>query len=300
MRNRIIATIIVVGLGVFGFTTAAEAATVRVRCNASALVAAITTANAAPGTVLSLARGCVYKLHSAASPGDGLPQLTSTTTIIGHGATIVRKSSTQFRILDVGGGANVTISSLTIKNGHAMDGFFGAFGGGILNAGTLVLNRVKVVKNRAGNSTAAGIPFPGGGGGGISNTGTLTMSRSKVLANRAGAGTPQPFPGTGGDAGGILDGGTMHLSRTTIARNRTGRGGTSEPGGSGGGINLGIVAAGTTISHSVITRNKAVAGGQGGGIFNGSFGPITPTNTKIVRNRPNNCAGPSPVTPCRH
>jgi hypothetical protein len=105
--------------------------------------------------------------------------------------------------------------------------------------------------------------------------------------------------GAGGVGGGIDDAGTLEMTRTTVAHNRSGTPGTGGVGGSGGGLyEVGFVPP--TISHSIFTANKAVSGGQGGGIYNGSVAPMTPSRTKIVRNRPNNCAGFGPVANCHH
>jgi hypothetical protein len=291
-------------MSILGLTTVAQASPLRVRCRTSALIAAINTANATPGMTLSLSRGCVYVLRAPAASGDGLPVLNANMTINGNGATIVRKSTQQFRILENGGaGANVTIRSLTLKGGHAPDGVQGAGGGGIDNEGPLTLVHVTVQGNRSGDSTNSAVPFPGGPGGGIVNafTAPLTIIASRIVGNRTGTGATGGTAATGGPGGGIFNAGSLDMIRTTIAHNVTGRGGTSVAGGgSGAGLYVSPLASSTTIARSTITRNKAVEGGQGGGIFNVSAAVITPTRTKIVRNRPNNCAGFGPVANCHH
>jgi hypothetical protein len=287
-----------IGLSLFGFTAAAQAAPVRVRCRSSALVAAVNAANAAPGTTLKLAHGCLYRLRAPAVLGDGLPRFTSTTTILGNGATIVRKSSQQFRIIDIGLGADVTISSLTIKGGHAPDGVLGEPGGGIFNQGTLTLTRVTVTRNAAGNTSVFVIAGTSGGvGGGIANFGTLHISRSRIVKNRTGVGPSTPSSGPGGPGGGIYDAGTLEMTRTTVTRNVTAVGGSGAFGGPGGGLYV-VSLTPPVISGSVFTRNKAVSGGHGGGIFNASALLITPTATRLVRNRPDNCAPAGTVVGC--
>ncbi len=298
MRRRIVVAVVV--LSMLGFTGVAEASTVHVHCRSSALVNAIVVANATPGTTLSLTPGCVYKLHSAVTAGDGLPQMTSTTTIVGHGATIVRKSATQFRVFDIGLGGNVSIRSLKIKGGYAPDGPVGAAGGGILNSGTLVLRHVTLAHNRAGASTAG---LPGGAGGAIFNGfgATLRVIRSRIVGNRAGMGGIGAPPASGGYGGGIFSDGTLEINHTTIAHNDTGSPGAAPAlGGLGGGIYL-ANATSVTISHSLITRNTAVAGGQGGGIYNGGVAlVVVPVKTRIARNRPDNCAPAGSVAHCSH
>jgi hypothetical protein len=220
--------------------------------------------------------------------------LSSTTTVRGNGATIERKSSQQFAIMMVGFGADVTMSSLTIKGGHAPDGVFGTAGGGVLNEGTLTLEHVTVTHNRAGSTTSTLIIPVGGSGGGILNVGTLRLVRSRIVGNHAGAGPPT---GMGGYGGGIYDAGQLQMTRTTIAHNFTGKPGSGGTGGLGGGLYV-VLGSAPVISRSLITGNGAVGGGQGGGIYNGLATSITPVRTRIVRNRPDNCAPAGTVTPC--
>ncbi len=307
MRRKIASTIVGAVLCTFGLNGVAHAATMHVRCKTSALIAAITTANATPGTTLSLARGCVYKLRPTVAPisGDGLPELTSTTTIVGHGATIERKSSVQFRILEIGFAANVTLRSLTIKGGRAPDGISGGFGGGIFNSGVLTLQHVTVTHNRAGDSSGPGGTFSGGGGGGIFNGvgATLTAVRSRVVSNRGGRGGPDPTtPSAGGSGGGIFSFGALTVTRSTVAHNVTGPGGLGGAGNGSGGFGGGIaisIGPVPVISRSLITRNKTAAGGIGGGIYT-AFITVNPTKTRIVRNHPDNCEPSGFVANCRH
>ena len=86
-------------------------------------------------------------------------------------------------------------------SGNNSSGHNGAFGGGIINSGTLTLTNSTV----SGNSTI-------GGGGGIINSGTLTLTNSTVSGNR----------GAFGSGGGIENGGTANLFNATIANNEVG------------------------------------------------------------------------------
>lgn len=68
--------------------------------------------------------------------------------------------------------ATLTINNVTIQHGHYQGG--GSGGGGISNAGTLVLNS-SIVSNNISGAT----------GGGIQNGGTLVLNSSIVSGNRA-------------------------------------------------------------------------------------------------------------------
>ena len=127
-------------------------------------------------------------------------------------------------------------------------------GGGIFNAGTLVLDKVAVRGNTAGAGGAGGSGAGtscnggdgglGGRGGGVDNRGRLTLVDSTVSGNRAGAGgrggsgDANPLRasgagghgGAGGSGGGIDNQGTLSVTASTVAGNRAGAGGV---GGSG-------------------------------------------------------------------
>src|SRR5215472_775887 len=110
-------------------------------------------------------------------------------TINGPGATLltVERSSAsgtpQFRIFTINVGVTVTISGLTVTNGHAPDGIGagspGFQAGGIFNEGLLTLNWVTVTGNSSGHAVLGDVGGPGGRGGfggGIFNDGTLTVT----------------------------------------------------------------------------------------------------------------------------
>ena len=306
---RWVLTVGLAGLLLFGIGLPAQASTVHVPCDVTHLRSAITAANTAPGSVLSLRRHCTYSITDvSSSPGDGLPAITASMTIRGNGARLVRSSTAQFRILEIDSGATVSITSLTIRGGHAPDGSMaaGESGGGILNVGTLLLRNVTILRNVSGNgSSGVGLAFNGGNGGGIENTGALTVVRSRVIGNSSGAGGGglAITPGTGGTGGGIDDAGSLLLVASSIAKNRTGSGGsnslTTGAGGNGAGLYVGSSGS-AAIRRSVITRNFAATGGNGGGIFNDASTVITPRATRVVRNKPNNCAPANKVARCMH
>jgi len=155
---------------------------------------------------------------SLAINGPGASQLT----IDGNQAS---------RIFQVISTSSATISGLTIVNGHS------AFGGGVVNMGTLTLVD-SVVR---GNSSD-------GDAGGILNLGTLTLMNSTVSGNTA---------GPAGLGGGILNEATLTVTNSTIS-------GNSANDGVGGGI---VSRGMLDISSSTIVNNSANGGGGGVAVF---------------------------------
>lgn len=207
------------------------------------------------------------------------------------------------RVFRVQTGVTVSLSALTICDGHAKDGAdctgrifpakLGADGGGIHNAGTLALTNCVVARcrsgdggdgyitsyytsNTGGNTSAA----MGGNGGGIYNSGSLTMARCSMQSNRSGNG------GSGGriveyalsDAAGAGSGGAIYTTGTTllvgctVSSNSAGMGGAGTGGGTGG---LDSQMDGTP---GTLGGN----GGSGGGIH--SSGSLTLVSCTIAGN----------------
>jgi hypothetical protein len=154
-------------------------------------VAAFKTAINASNTnseedTIELASGGHYTLTDIDNGADGLPVLGSDAgrklTMHGNDATIQRSlanGTPMFRILEVGSGANVTISSLTISNGLGE-------GAGISNSGTLTLTNSVVSNNSA----------PDDFGGGILNSGHLIIIDSLFSGNSAVVGAAIDNEGT--------------------------------------------------------------------------------------------------------
>ena len=116
-----------------------------------------------------------------------------------RGFTITRGLSGEVEA--VGGGitnaGTLMLTSSTVSDNTAV------YGGGAQNVGTLVLTNSTVSGNRAERTAANS-----GGGGGIANAGTLTLLNSTVAGNLAFAG------------GGIWNGlGTLELINSTVADN---------------------------------------------------------------------------------
>ena len=222
----------------------------------------------------------------------------------------------------------VNISDVTITSGRAAgaNGANGAFGppyqpvgsgspaeaGGIMNAGTLTLEKCGVVGNvAAGGNGGDGrdVSDVGGAGGaatggGIVNTGTLVLVNSSVLGNLAQGGLGGPGGGPGGGAGGaaigggIANTGTLTLVNSTVSDNAAygGSGGRGNccggHGGSaaGGGIsNAGSMAlTNATVSGNQIVGGNGAVGfgdsGNGGNATGGGFSHSGAATKATLRN----------------
>src|ERR1039457_3882485 len=198
-------------------------------CTTSALISAITLANATNGTV-TLTSGCTYTLtainNTTDNGGVGLPVITRNVTIQGSGATIARSTASGtpvFRIFDVSSAGSLTLNSVTISNGLANNGQQG--GGGIFNHGTLTIT----ASTFSGNSEQEG--------GGIFNqktaivtnnpfsNNTATVYGGGALLNAAGTMTVtgNTFTGNTGPGGGAIDNdATLNISNSTFTGNTGG------------------------------------------------------------------------------
>src|SRR5215469_5693620 len=147
----------------------ADARPISVPCDkqGQGLIDAINLADNGDDVVLD--QNCSYvldKIDNSTDGDNGLPVITKTLTILGHGAIIARKVSgaPEFRILHVRGG-HLTLNDVKIEHGVAddhnatpPDNFKKGRGGGIYNLGTL-----KIIISTFSNNTA------NFGGGAIGN-----------------------------------------------------------------------------------------------------------------------------------
>ncbi|MDR3577870.1 MAG: choice-of-anchor Q domain-containing protein [Anaerolineaceae bacterium] len=194
-------------------------------------------ANAASGDVITFQSG----LNGTILLSSGLV-IAKNLTIQGPGASQVgvdgQNAVTVFTISS----GSVNISELTIEHG------VGISGGGINNAGTLLLNS-DTISNNVSTGTPCGDPLGSQGGGGVYNSYSLTITNSLITNNSAGIG------------GGILNqDGLTTLDYSTVSNN------TVTPAGKcldadGGGIF--VYDGGIKIDHSSFTGNS---GGEGGAI----------------------------------
>ena len=282
---------------------------------------AITQANNTAGAdaiVFSPALNGVIKLVS------GQLEITSDMTITGPGAKILTVSGfSSSRMFHVAAGATASISGLKLIDGLAP---VGEDGGGILNDGTLTLDRVLMNNNEAGSGARSFFDDPadpGGNGGAIYNGGTLTLTNSTIDTNYAGAGgrgyddfASGGGGGDGGSGGGLYNFGKLVVKNSTFVSNQAGGGGFGGDGGfgfgGGGGTggNGGAIAnvGDATVIHCTLSDNFAGFGGfggagdaadgprgqngSGGGIFNKSAAQVNIGNTLIADNGPFGGAAP--------
>ena len=256
---------------------AQSAATVQIPCRASALVSAISNANSGSGGIIVLPANCNYDITTAAAPGDGLPVITGHVVLAGaHNTAIRRRAGTTFRLFDVAASGSLSLTSITVDGGSTA-----GLGGGIQNAGTVVLSRTVFTDNAAGNGGAlannAGGTMrvsdsdfernttTGVGGGAIINSADLTVTGSVLSRNTA--------PINGG-AVNTQSAGITRLTSTAVSENTSG--------GLGGGLsNLGT----TSLTGSTVTHNR---GSSGGGIATGNTN-VTLRATVVRNNAPDNC-----------
>lgn len=263
--------------------------------DAASLIAAINTANAnGEADLITLSANITLTaIDNVGTDGNnGLPVITAdggnSLIINGNGFTINRASASDFRIIEIASGANLSLNNLTVSDGTA------DLGGGIFNAGTLTVNNSTIsgntveyegggIYNRGDlsiiNSTISGNStdlFTVGYGGGIRNftSGDLSITNSTISDNTAIVG------------GGIyIDNNTVMVTNSTISGNTA----TNDGGGIYADDDLSII-------NSTISNNTA--GDDGGGIYYG-FNLIL-TNSIIAGNAANGtndeCFADRPLT----
>jgi CSLREA domain-containing protein len=239
--------------------------------------AAIVEANALAGAdIINLPAG-TFNTNLVTDPGTiafEQMRITSDITLIGAAAetTFIGRLSTFGGDYSVGlyvmAGGKATVSDLTIKDAGAGTVFGIGCGGGVINHGTAIFNRV-AIRNNSRLMIASS-------GGGICNLGTMMLDHSSVTNNAskwngaivnsgtmtiksttiAGNGSHDAF---GGSESVIGNGGTMIVENSTIA-------GNSGQSGAGGIDNNGSL----TISGSIIAGS-----GQPGSICTGTVPPTS-------------------------
>ncbi|HEX8911962.1 MAG TPA: right-handed parallel beta-helix repeat-containing protein [Humisphaera sp.] len=251
---------------------------------ATTLRAAVAAANArAGGDVVKFAAGVTGTI----SLGSPLPRVDDTLIVAGPGAAklTVQRSATagaNFSVFYVNAGRTATIGGLTIRGGTgtpadgAAAGDLGR-GGGVYNAGTLMLARAVVTANR------------GSEGGGVWNGGKVTLLNAAVADNRVDFGA----------GAGLFNAGVADLANVTVSGNReehevgggiyneagarltvtgsTIAGNAHSYGGAGGLVNHGAA----TLSDTTVYGNFAYMG-EAGGVF--SDGTLAMTNCTVTKN----------------
>jgi len=258
------------------------------------------TTRAANGDTITVAAGIYAESITITKPVTIAGAGQDTTKLDGGNAN---------QVLHINSGVNVTIRKITVQNGNANPG------GGIYNAGGLMLTDAAVITNTA--TTSGGGIFndaPGTinlknvvisgnkakSGAGIYNDGVATLDSSTVNGNIAstdnGGGifnqgtlmttnavlNNNSATGAGGIGGAIYNttaGGRITITTTTISGNN---------GRFGGGIGNDMNAT-VTVDRSTINGNTVTD--IGGGIFNRSGGVVSLTNSTLSGNRVTSGAG---------
>jgi CSLREA domain-containing protein len=188
----------------------------------------------------------------------GALDITQPATIAGPGAgSLTIDGNKSDRVFIVGNdysqnlSLKVAIGGLTIAHAGGR-----AYGGGLLNFGTLILTNTAFSSNTAGSS----------GGGAIYNDGAITASNCTFTANSV----------TGGGPGGAIQNTTPAALTVT---NSTFTGNTATGGASGAAIaNSGSL----TVASCTLTGNSADS--NAGGIYNSSGGTLTVSGSTIANN----------------
>lgn len=266
MKTRTLAVLILVIAGLVAGVAPAQAAVLRVcpsGCDFSSIQVAVDAAN----------NGDIIRIGEGIYTETVLIDKDLTLAGAGAGVTIIDGDGP---VVEVRSGANARITGMTITGGYSSEA------GGILNAGTLLLDKSIVT----GNITISIC-------GGINNQGTMTLRMSQVTDNYIDA--------SFGSAGGVCNFGTMEIHQSLLSGNSaTAAGGilnsgqleiknsslTGNSAARGGGIfNDGQLE----IKNSTIVANRAFdffpyVEAQGGGIFNDDEGVTTLKNTTVTRN----------------
>jgi CSLREA domain-containing protein len=242
------------------------------------LRAAIQEANALAGSdIITLPAG-TYTLSLTGTDEDAAANkdldITGPLTITGAGSasTIIQAGTDATngidRIFDVRAGAtNVTISSVTMRYGHTVDG--SGFGPG--SAGAIFTRDTVVIQNSVLTNNHAG----GSGGAIYSDTGTTTLINTEVSNNSS-----------YWDGGAVQVSGNFNLINSTLSGNTSAVTGTS--GGGGVFMNVGVPNL-LTIRNSTIANNTNLAG-AGGGVSSFFAGTVSMQNTIVTGNSGNECA----------
>lgn len=209
--------------------------------NVSFDAAVFSPSNAASANTITLTAGSlnVPSRTSINGPAGGAgTSQTNLVTVSGNNASTVFTVSA--------GATGVQLSNLNIVDGNATQG------GGIVNAGTLVVSACSI----AGNTAASTVSGVTAGGGGILNSGKLTVNGSTIAGNTASA------VGTPAQGGGIENSGTLMLVDGTVSGNTATASGTA----TGGGI-FTTNAPGSSLELSGSTVSGNTADGEAGGVF---------------------------------
>lgn len=213
------------------------------------------TGNGGAGAIYALGAGA-YTLNNVVVDGNngasagGIVSLGNFANLTLNGGSISHNTANSINgtVGGVSGGAGVLTA-----DGTSFSSNTGPLGGGILDTGTLVLNKASIVGNTSGfqgGGIVVGFSRPGFPG----LPGTATIDQTTITNNSTGT-----TPGAGGAGIYVHDGSTLTLTRSLVAGNRT-------AGGGGGLLATGNGSA-VGLTNNTFYGNFATAGG--GGIFQG-------------------------------
>lgn len=208
---------------------------------------------------IELAPGATYVLTSSYDGEDGLPVITSTITIQGHGAAVRRESESEFRIFRVAdASAVVTINDLTVSGG-AISGIVGAGGANVsVLSGVLTLNRSTISGGTADGFRAGGGLYNGGGtlnvndstiSGNLAGGGLAVFSGITNVSNSTVSGNVSHAPG----GGGIVVSGILTVNDSTISGNVND--GLFNSAGSGSGLYVVNEGSSATLRRTIVSGN---------------------------------------------
>jgi hypothetical protein len=182
------------------------------------------------GHAISLASSGDSVLVDAATYTENLTIGINLTVLGANAGTTIIDGGAVNTVITISGTAQVTLSGLTIRNGYNQN-----YGGGIVNFGTLTINKSIITANSANL-----------GGGGIENFTTLTINHSTITGSN--------LSDQYGSGGAILNWAVLTINQSTISGNSA---------GDGGGIYSGCCLTGTvmTINDSTISGNSGTWGG---------------------------------------
>ncbi len=258
------------------------------------LRAAIEQANALDGNdVIQLPNG-EYLLTLAGANEDGSASgdldISSTLSILANDAAATRIVGSGDRVLDVQLGAIAAITRVTVTGGGGV-----AAGGGIRNAGTLVLTGCEVTGNGGDGRAVTN-------GGGIFNLGVLTLAGGVVSSNQVQSNGPIPVAGAGiYSTTGMLLTGVRVDNNNAVGNNAVGGGiqalapgivqivsGSVIGNQAAQGAGIQVAGADVNLNGVIVAANSATRSGAGARVLSGA---LVLTNTTFSGNSANEDGG---------
>jgi uncharacterized repeat protein (TIGR01451 family) len=289
-----LATILATGVLAIVPTSVASAANQTVtNCNdggAGSLRAAVANANSGDTVTFSVTCPPGSPIALTSGPID----ITTSLTIAGPGASQLAVSGNgDSQVFNVASGNTVTISGITVENGHnntSIDNNFS--GGGIENHGTLTLSNATVLNNTVIEVCDSSCNTFGGG---IENDSgaSLTVDHSLITDNKAEVKCTLICSASGGGIAN-LSGGSLTVTDSTISGNTandnfsglaTNNDGSEADGAGIDNAGTATIDASTVADNTVTTSCEESCASNGGGIDNEVDGTLTLHNSTLTDNQ---------------